>query len=178
MSNVTSNDTYGLVAKTFHWLIVLLLAAQYLVGWLMPHIGRNTRAEGIVSWHLSIGAAILFAITLRLVWRLVFPITPHAALDPWERMLSRLTHAMLYILVVAMTVLGWAAANYHAWNVRLFGVIPLPAIAPEGASWAHAAGDVHNSLLWVLLGFIALHVAGALYHYFIKRDHLLQRMLP
>jgi len=29
----------------------------------------------------------------------------------------------------------------------------------------------------VLLGFIALHVLGALYHYFIKRDRVVQRML-
>jgi cytochrome b561 len=30
----------------------------------------------------------------------------------------------------------------------------------------------------VLLGFIVLHVAGALYHYFILRDRVLQRMMP
>jgi cytochrome b561 len=178
MTDMTSDDTYGFVAKTFHWFIALLLAAQYAVGWLMPHVGRNTQNTGLVSWHLSIGAATLFVIVLRFLWRLAFPVTPDKTLEPWERQLSRITHAMLYILVVAMTLLGWAAAGYHAWGVKLFGIIPLPAIAPEGASWAHTAGDVHNSLLWVLLAFIVLHVAGAAYHYFIKRDQLLQRMLP
>jgi cytochrome b561 len=178
MSNATSNETYGIVAKVFHWLIVLLLAAQYLVGWLMPHIGRNTRSEGLVSWHLSIGVAILFVVVLRFLWRLAFPVTPDKALEPWEHKLSRFTHAMLYILVAAMTVLGWAAADYHAWDVRLFGLISLPVIASEGVSWAHTAGDVHNTVLWVLLAFIMLHISGASYHYFIKRDQLLQRMLP
>jgi len=75
-------------------------------------------------------------------------------------------------------VLGWAAADYHAWDVRLFGLVSLPAIAPEGASWAHTAGDVHNALLWVLLAFVVLHATGALYHYLVKRDQVLQRMLP
>ncbi len=178
MSNVTSRDTYGVVAKCFHWIIVALLAAQYAVGWLMPHIGRNTKNEGLVSWHLSIGAAILFVILLRLLWRLAFPVTPDGTLAPWEHNASRVTHALLYTLVVVMTVLGWAAANYQGWDIRLFGVVSLPAIAPTGASWAHTAGDVHNFLQWVLLAFIGLHVVGAAYHYFIKRDQLMQRMLP
>ena len=30
----------------------------------------------------------------------------------------------------------------------------------------------------VLIGVIALHVAGALKHHFIDRDHTLRRMLP
>lgn len=178
MSNVTSNNTYGVVAKSFHWLIVMLLSAQYAVGWLMPDIGRNTKNEGLVSWHLSVGAAIMFVILLRLLWRLAFPVTPDQTLAPWEHKASHLTHTALYILVIVMTVLGWAAANYRGWDPKLFGFVSLPAIAPTGASWAHTAGDVHNFLQWVLLAFIGLHVAGAAYHYFIKRDQVLQRMLP
>ena len=178
MSDVTSNDGYGAVAKAFHWLIVAMLAAQYAVGWLMPHINRNTPNEGLVSWHLSIGVAILFVLLLRLIWRLAFPVAPERTLTPWESTLSRVTHVTLYALVIGMIVLGWAAAGFYGWELRLFGFIPLPALAPKGATWAHTAGDVHNFLLWVLLGFIALHVGAALYHYVIKRDQVLQRMLP
>jgi cytochrome b561 len=72
---------------------------------------------------------------------------------------------------------GWAAANFRGWTVTLFGVAPLPALAPKGTPWAHEAGDIHNILVYVLLGFIVLHVLGAIYHYFIKRDQVVQRML-
>jgi cytochrome b561 len=41
--------------------------------------------------------------------------------------------------------------------------------------WAHMAGDVHGFLVNVLL---AANVAGVLYHHFIRRDRVLQRMLP
>jgi cytochrome b561 len=171
-----TQDSYGSVAKIFHWLIASLLVGQYLVGWLMPHIGRNTPNKGWISWHLSIGAAILFIMVLRFLWRLAFSVVLDATLAPWERKLSGVTHVMLYFLVIAMTVLGWAAADYHGWDIRLFGIVSLPAIAPEGAQWAHTAGDIHNILLWVLLVFIVLHVAGAFYHYFVKRDRVMQRM--
>jgi cytochrome b561 len=169
---------YGLTARLFHWLIFLLLAAQYAVGSIMPHIGRKTLNEGWVAWHLYIGAAIFAVIVLRLLWRLSHPVAPYAQLAGWELQLSRFTHAMLYILVLAMTLLGWAAANARGWEVKLLGVVPLPALAPNGSAWGHEAGDIHNILVYVLLGFIALHVAGALYHQFIKRDGVLRRMLP
>jgi cytochrome b561 len=169
---------YGPVAKTFHWLIFALLAAQYTVGSIMPHIGRKTLDEGWVAWHLSIGAAILLVIALRLLWRLGYPVPIPATIAPWERRLATLTHWALYALVFAMTVLGWAAANSRGWDVKLLGLVTLPALAPKGSAWGHEAGDIHNVLVYVLLGFIALHVAGALFHYFVRRDRIVQRMLP
>jgi cytochrome b561 len=172
------NGRYGVTAKIFHWLIFLLLAAQYAVGSIMPHIGRKTLNEGWVNWHLSIGAVILLVIVLRLAWRLLVPVPLPTTLAPWEYHLSRFTHLMLYLLVLAMTVLGWAAANARGWDVKLLGIVTLPALAPNGSRWGHEAGDIHNILVYVLLGFIVLHVAGALYHYFIRRDEVLQRMLP
>jgi cytochrome b561 len=170
--------TYGVTAKFFHWLIFLLLAAQYAVGSIMPHIGRKTLDEGWVAWHLSIGAAILFVIALRLIWRLMRPVPLLTNMPPLERGLARFTHLMLYLLVFAMTVLGWAAANARGWDVKLFGLVTLPALAPNGSHWGHQAGDIHNILVYVLLGFIVVHVAGALYHYLLLRDRVMQRMLP
>jgi len=156
----------------------MLLAAQYAVGSIMPHIGRKTLDEGWVAWHFSIGAAILFVIVLRFLWRLGNPVAIPSSIAPWERHLALFTHWMLYLLVFVMTVLGWAAANSRGWDVKLFGVVTLPALAPKGSHWGHEAGDIHNTLVYVLLGFIALHVAGALFHYFVRRDRVLQRMLP
>jgi cytochrome b561 len=173
---MTQDRSYGPVAKLFHWLIFLLLAAQYAVGSIMPHIGRGTLDEGWVHWHLVIGAAILAVIVLRFVWRLFHPVALADNLAPWEMALSRITHLALYALVFVMTVLGWAAANFRGWDVTLLGLVKLPALAPKGAAWAHQAGDIHNILVYVLLFFIGLHVAGALYHYFIKRDDVMQRM--
>ena len=57
MANNLRPGSYGQTAKLFHWLIFLLLAAQYAVGSIMPHIGRKTLNEGWVNWHLSLGAA-------------------------------------------------------------------------------------------------------------------------
>jgi len=110
---------YGTVAKVLHWLIFVLLAVQYAIGSIMPHIGRKTLNEGWVSWHFSVGAAILFFIVVRLIWRLVRPVPLLPTMPPWERLVSGFTHWALYLLVLAMTVLGWAATNSRGWDVNL-----------------------------------------------------------
>ena len=168
---------YGIVAKILHWLIFLLLAAQYAIGSIMPHIGRKTVNEGWVSWHFSVGAAILFFIVLRLAWRLFNPVPLLPTMTPGEQVISGITHWALYILVLVMTILGWAATNSRGWDVKLFGVVTLPQLAPKGSAWGHECGDIHNILVYVLLGFILVHVAGALYHYFVKHDQVVGRML-
>lgn len=168
---------YGVTAKFLHWLIFLLLAAQYAIGLTMPHIGRKTLDEGLVAWHFSVGAVILFFILIRLVWRLMRPVPLLAGMESWETRLSGITHWTLYALILVTTVLGWAATNARGWTVKLFGIVTLPQLAPKGSSWGHEAGDVHVVLIYVLMGLIGLHIAGALYHHFIKRDAVLGRML-
>jgi cytochrome b561 len=169
---------YGAVAKILHWLIFALLAVQYAIGSIMPAIGRKTVDEGWVAWHFSVGSAILFFIVIRLVWRLTHPVPQLATLAPWEKIVSSFTHWALYLLVLAMTLLGWAATNSRGWDVKLFGLVTLPSLAPKGSKWGHECGDIHNILVYVLLGFIVLHVAGAFYHSFIKHDRVTARMLP
>ncbi len=39
-------------------------------------------------------------------------------------------------------------------------------------------GELHGTMVWILLGAVALHVIAALYHHFILRDATLRRMLP
>jgi cytochrome b561 len=178
MEQVEAPDRgYDIVAKGLHWIIFLLLAAQYAVGSIMPHIGRRTLDEGWVAWHLSLGTSILFFIVLRLIWRLVFPVPLLPNLPAWQRRLASATHWLLYLLVFVMVFLGWAAANSRGWDVRLFDAVTLPPLAAKGARWAHEAGDIHDTLLYVLAAVIILHIIGALYHYFFVRDDVMQRML-
>ncbi len=67
------------------------------------------------------------------------------------------------------------ASGSHMYAPDL--VLPkLMATRAPGWGWT---GDVHSFIAtYVLLGFIAAHVLAALYHYFVRRDRVLQRMLP
>ncbi|MDR7008053.1 cytochrome b (plasmid) [Paraburkholderia strydomiana] len=168
---------YDGVAKFLHWLVVVLITAQFIIGWTMPDIHKGTRPEGLIAWHLGVGATLVAAVILRIVWRLTHRPGP-APVSPLLRTVSHVTHGLLYLALVIVPVLGWANASSRGWSVKLAGLLPYPSISPVGSSVGHEMGDIHGYLAWALLALIGLHVAGALYHRFILKDLVLQRMLP
>ena len=60
----------------------------------------------------------------------------------------------------------------------LFGILPLPQIVAITSPIGRGIGELHNLSAWFLLGVVGLHVAATLYHQFVQRDPVLQRMLP
>ncbi len=171
-------ERYDGLARSLHWLTVALIAAQFAIAWTMPDIHRGTQPTGLIAWHLGVGTAILAVALARLGRRLVHgaPAAP-ATLSPTLQAVSRFTHGALYALLVVLPLLGWANASSRGWPVSLFGILPLPALAHKGSTLGHALGDIHRIAAWVLLGIIALHVLGALYHLLIVRDRTVQRMV-
>ncbi|WP_374943100.1 cytochrome b [Sphingomonas sp.] len=170
---------YDGVARGFHWLIVVLVAVQFAIAWTMPEIHRGVRPDGLVGWHLSVGALILAVMLARLAWRLTHrPPSPPRDLSAPLRLLSRLTHYGLYALLLALPFLGWANASARGWPVSLFGVVPLPSLVAVASSFGHAAGDVHKALATALLVLVGLHASGAAYHALVLRDGVVRRMLP
>src|SRR5450432_649176 len=85
---MTARLQYGTTAKIFHWLIVALLIAQYLIGWLMPDLHRDMKPGAPMTFHVSIGITILVLIVLRFAWRLTHPVAPESSLLRWQRLSS------------------------------------------------------------------------------------------
>lgn len=172
-------ETYNGVSQLLHWLIVVLLVVQFAIGWTMPDVTRDTKPVDLIAWHLSVGAFILLVMLIRLGWRLMSTVPPAPSdLSPPLRLLSRVTHFLLYAILIVLPFLGWINASSRGWTVALFGAIPLPALVPSGSEWGHEMGDLHMNLAIGLLVVAGLHVLGAVYHQFFLRDGLLGRMLP
>ncbi|AFJ87447.1 MULTISPECIES: cytochrome b [Burkholderia] len=168
---------YDAVARLLHWLIVALIVAQYLIGWTMPDVHRDTQPVGLIAAHLLVGTALVAAMVCRVLWRVTHR-PPADTLSPTMRKLSGATHFALYALLIVVPLLGWINASSRAWAVTLLGVLPLPALSEAGSQFGHAMGDVHGVLAWVLFAGICLHVAAALAHRFVLRDQTMQRMMP
>ncbi|TDY20212.1 cytochrome b561 [Paraburkholderia sp. BL6665CI2N2] len=168
---------YDAVARTLHWLTVLLVAVQFVIGWTMPDVHRDTQPVNLIAWHLGVGATLVAVMAIRVVWRLTHRPTPDQ-LPPLLSVVSRITHVLLYAALVLVPLLGWINASSRGWSVRLLGVVPYPALSEPGSALGHEMGDVHGILAWVLLALIGLHVVAALFHHLVLKDHVLQRMLP
>ena len=170
---------YDPVAKTLHWLVFALLLAQYVVAFTMPDIGRGTVPGTLIDLHMSFGLTILAVVVLRWLWRLRHRV-PLATADvpAWEQPLARATHVLLYAFLVVNPILGWTNASARDWTITVFGLFRLPHLVAARSPIGRQAGDVHVFLAWALLALVGLHVAAALYHHFVRRDRILQRMLP
>lgn len=170
---------YSSAAKLLHWLIVLLVLTQFVIAILMPDIGRNTVSGTLINLHFSFGVLILVVMAIRFISRLLYPVPLDMPGSPlWERWTAHTTHLAFYFILLVGPFLGWASASAHKLPVNVFGIVLLPDIAPAKARWALTAGDIHTYMMWTLLALIGLHVAGALYHYFLRHDGVLRRMLP
>ncbi len=172
-------EGYSVTAKFLHWLIVVLVLTQFVIAVLMPGIGPNTVPGTLINLHLSFGVVIWIVMAIRYVHRLLQPVPLDMPGSPdWERVTAPVTHLLFYFILLVGPFLGWASASAHKLPVTVFGIVSLPDIAAPKARWALTAGDVHTYMMWTLLALIGLHVLAALYHYFVRHDGVLQRMLP
>jgi cytochrome b561 len=62
-------------------------------------------------------------------------------------------------------------------DVHFFG-LTLPALVGEDEDLADRLQAWHVDAAWALLVLVTLHLAAALWHHFVVRDHTLRMMLP
>ena len=170
---------YTTTAKSLHWLILALLIVQFTVAWTMPEIHRNTPVTTLISLHFTMGIVILAVAIVRLAWRATHgEPEPQDGVPPWQVASARILHWLLYALLFVLPVLGWINASWRGMPIVMFGLELPKLVATRAAGWGWT-GDVHSLLAnYLLLTLVGLHVLAALYHYFIRRDGVLQRMLP
>ena len=165
--------------KALHWLVAVLIAIQVVLGLAAVAWHLSPAKLDLFVWHKSLGMLILVLVALRVAVRAAHraPALP-AAMPRWERRAARASHALLYALIVALPLSGWAVNSAANLPVRLFWLVPLPAIAPPSKALETIAARAHLALLLVLLALVALHVAAALRHHRVLHDDVLRRMLP
>jgi cytochrome b561 len=172
--------TYDSTAQAVHWLVAALAVIAVPLGWAIAGAPRNTpQRDLILLLHRSVGLTILAAMVFRTGWRWHHPPPPLPPVLPrLERAVARLTHFVLYLFLVLMPLAGYlnAAAAGHA--VEFFGVVSIPPLLPENDRLSQVAIAIHLIGQYPLYLFVALHIAGALFHGAIRRDGIVERILP
>lgn len=174
-----TQDEYGAVAKGFHWAVALLVIGVICAGLYMVNLDLSPAKLQIYALHKSVGITILVLVALRLVWR--FSNAHPAALPthrPWEKILARIVHALLYLSLFLMPLSGWVMSSAKGFSVSVFDLFTLPDLVRPDEALAKQAVLVHKTVAYTLIVMIGLHLAGALKHHVIDRDKTLRRMLP
>ncbi|MCU0800915.1 MAG: cytochrome b/b6 domain-containing protein [Rhodobacteraceae bacterium] len=183
MSSANTATSYGAVARTLHWLTALLILTAIPLGWYANELPYATGEElaakaQLFSLHKTVGMAAFAVALIRILWALTQarpePMHPDRR---FETLAAEGVHWALYLSLVIVPLSGWvhhAATDGFAPILWPFGQ-DLPGV-PTSETVAHLAGAMHWVFTKVLILSILLHVAGALKHVFIDRDHTLARM--
>jgi cytochrome b561 len=172
-------DRFGLVARTFHWLIFLLLIGSFTIAWSMVDLPLGIQKLKFYSWHKWVGATVFLVVLLRLAWRLVnhVPAAPPGT-PGWQRLGAGVSHFLLYAILIVMPLTGWIMSSMKNLPLVYLGLIEIPSPFGVNQKWAGILAEVHETLALILLVLVGIHVLAALYHHFVRRDDVLRRMLP
>lgn len=167
---------FALPSRILHWLMAVLILAMLFIG-----IGMvSTTSPGyhrLLAVHKSIGITILVLVAIRLINRLLNPPPPLPSdLPQWQRTLAVASHWLLYALMFALPLVGWAMLSAGAYPIVVFGGLHLPPILPRDAGAYALLRNVHSVLAYLLFATFLLHLGAALFHALIRRDEVLPSM--
>jgi cytochrome b561 len=180
MENTKNVQRYDKVAMALHWLVAIGVFVMIGLGWYMVDIPRNTPARStFYNLHKSIGVTLAVIILIRAYWRWKHPPPPlPAGTASWIVNAARLSHNLLYALLIFMPTVGFIASNFTKFGVTYFGLFKIGPLFEENKTLYELFNGFHHAAAAVLVAVVAIHIAAALKHLLIDKDGVFYRMLP
>lgn len=181
---LNSAKRYGAVAVTLHWLTAAAIIGMLVLGKYMTDLADIDQSKfPLYQLHKSIGITILVLSVGRLLWRLANVVPPlPAGIPAWQRWGAHGSHILLYVLIIAIPLSGWAQVSSNPIGIPTiwfgqFEIPPLPGL-PVSVPFTHFMREAHENLGNLMILLLLVHVGAALKHHFWDRDTVLRRMLP
>lgn len=171
------HSRYDRTARVLHWLMAVLLVGQFVFGWWLGDIPRNTPARSFyVNLHKSTGLLIGLLIMLRLAWRFshAAPALP-SFMSRTQQWLAKASHSGMYLAMLAIPLSGYLASNFSKYGVKFFNVLLLPPWGSEDKQLYAVFNQMHKVAAALLLLLVGLHVLAAIQHG-LRRDGIFLRI--
>lgn len=171
---------YAWLSRVLHWLsagilLILVIPMGLWIAYFRPE--NEALKMRLYNLHESFGLVVFALVFIRLLARWLNPPPPWPHDTPGGvRVAARISHALLYVLLILMPVSGFLATNAWGFPLALFEVLPIPSPIGKDEALAKVLSTVHWVGAATFGALIALHVVGAVYHRFVKHDSLARRM--
>ncbi|WP_248797511.1 cytochrome b [Pseudomonas sp. MWU13-2105] len=171
------SNHFAPLARLLHWLMALMILAMLFIGAGMV-ASVSERHEWLLHLHKPLGIAILLLVVVRLLVRFSSRQPPLPSdLPGWQVLAAKLSHVLLYALMLVLPLLGWAMISAAGDPVMLGSSLQLPAIVSANAATFAFLRRAHGYLAYLLFLTVLMHLAAALFHGWIRRDGVLESMV-
>jgi cytochrome b561 len=140
-------------------------------------VGSLGNYHKLVAIHRPLGIVILILAAIRLVNRLFITLPPFPpTMSRRERWVVTASERLLYALMFALPLVGWGMLSAGHYPIAMFGPVHLPPILPANPALYAILRKTHTILAYLLFVTFLAHLGAVLFHTFIIRDRLLNRM--
>jgi cytochrome b561 len=178
-----TNSTYNPAAIVFHWVTALAVIGLFSLGLWMDGLSYyDAWYQKAPNIHRSLGILLAILIIARLLCRRLAktppPLPNHKS---WERVSAKVTHWLLYGLLVLIVFSGYLISTAKGQPIEVFNWFSVPAMEALNQkipveNLEDVSGEIHEILAFTLIGITILHAGAALKHHFIDHDRTLMRM--
>ncbi|MBR0845757.1 cytochrome b [Bradyrhizobium liaoningense] len=161
---------FALIQRLLHWLMAVCILAMLFIGaGMVSTVAPKYLA--LILVHKTLGFTLLVLVLIRLALRLYYGAPPLPADLPGAMKLgARLSHQLLYGLMIVMPLLGLGMLWAAAYPVILYGGVQIPALLPQSDGVHTLLWNAHVYLGFAFFGLVLLHVAAGLFHALVRRD--------
>jgi cytochrome b561 len=172
---MTPHRPFPVFSRILHWTMAVLVLAMLFIG--IGMVSSVSAYHQLVAIHKPLGILVLILVAIRLVNRLINPPPPlPAGMPPWQRFAALGSHVLLYILMFAVPIVGWAMLSAARYPVVLYGALQLPPIMPQNPELFAVLRETHTVLALLLFATFLAHFGAALMHALIFRDEVFPSM--
>ncbi|WP_020163342.1 cytochrome b [Methyloversatilis discipulorum] len=191
MSLKNTADSYGRIAKWFHWTTAALFLAAYVSVYYRQWFTEKQTPENMTALqiHLSVGVSIAVIVALRVIWRLMNRAPADEPGTPLAHLAAHLGHLALYAVMVVAPITGYLGTGVNTDFFFLFEIPKFESTALFQSVVAEGMGldfktfekpidFIHKDVLgaWLIWLLVLGHAGAALYHHFVLRDRTLVKM--
>lgn len=166
---------YSPLQAALHWVSAALILLSLIFGsFVLKFLPNDAAKIAPLRAHMIIGGVIGLIIVARLVLRFATrqpdPFKSGSAILDAS---APIVHGAMYVAVISMVTSGIALAIFAGLPAIVFG--GSGAALPQDF-WQYPPRFVHALFSKILIVLVGLHVAAAIYHQFVRKDRLFQRM--
>ncbi|MCQ0972022.1 cytochrome b [Paracoccus sp. TK19116] len=167
-------------ARWLHWLTALLVLLMIPAGLIMVREGLPRPVQDtLFLFHKNAGVIVFLLMVVRLIYRWRNPPPPLPASVPdWQRLAARLSHGALYLLAILLPITGYVRVRADRYPIEGLDALGIGTMLPKSEALAGAASELHETLAFLLIAVLLVHLAAAIQHAVVKRDGIWARMWP